>query len=116
MKKRCHIKYSTLFFARFAIVSFHAPMTCLACFSQSGVPLFGKGYSKGGAFSNLAIHRDGSSMVLDDLGHNIESHAQAGDRFPLGISDPVEALKNLVAQFSWDAQAMIADAERDHIV
>ena len=54
-------------------------------------------------------------MVLNDLRHNVESHSQAGDRLLLGTSDPIEPLKNLVALFSWDAQAMIAHTDRDRL-
>jgi hypothetical protein len=50
--------------------------------------------------------------MFDDLGHDVQPHAQARNRFPRGISDPIEPLKNVVAQFSRDAQAMIADTDR----
>src|SRR5258708_27507508 len=53
--------------------------------------------------------------MLDDLRHNVEPHAQAGDRSLPGISDPIEPVKNLVALFSWDAQALIADTDRDRL-
>ena len=74
----------------------------------------GKGDRKGRACSDLAVHRDGS-MVLHDLGRDVEPHAQTRDRSLLGISGPIEALKNLVAQFSGDAQAMIAHPDRDRL-
>src|SRR5258708_37892878 len=54
-------------------------------------------------------------MTLDDLRHNVQSHAQAGDRSLAQIRCPIEAFKNLVALLSRDAQAMIADTDRDHL-
>jgi hypothetical protein len=54
-------------------------------------------------------------MAIDNLGHNVESHTQAGDRLLIGTRGPIEAVKNLVALLARDAQAMIAYADRDRI-
>src|SRR6202035_98563 len=54
-------------------------------------------------------------MTLDDFRHNVEPHAQAGDRSLLGTSGPIETLKNLVALFPWDAQAMIVHTDRGRL-
>jgi hypothetical protein len=80
-----------------------------------GPPLQGKGHRKGGTFPDFAIHGDGSSMVLNDLRHNVQPHAQTGDPSLPGTSSPVEALKDFLALLSRDAQAMIAHADRDRI-
>src|SRR5258708_6897384 len=69
-------------------------MTCVACFPRSGIPLPGQGHGKGRAFSDGALHRNGSPMALDDLRHNVEPHAQAGDGFLLGTSRPITALND----------------------
>ena len=50
------------------------------------VLLPGKGYRKGGAFADFAVHGDGSLMALDDLGHNVQSHAQIRDRSSVWVS------------------------------
>jgi hypothetical protein len=67
-----------------------------------------KGHRKGRAAPFGTVHRDGSSMALDNLGHNGESHTQAGDRLLIGTRGPIEAVKNLVALLARDAQATIA--------
>src|SRR5258707_5528720 len=84
-----------------------AQMTHVACASSAQASLTGQGHGKGRSFSDSALHRNGSPVMLDDLRHNVEPHAQAGDRLLLRISDPIEPVKNLVALFSWDAQAMV---------
>src|SRR5258708_14087777 len=125
-RRECHIDTS------FPLSSFHTYLgagsiwsvraaescfgTASAALICSGIARAGQGHRKGRAFPNGAVHRDGSSMMFDDLGYNVEPHAQARNRFPLGISDPIEPFKNFVAQFSRDAQAMIADTDRDRIV
>src|SRR5258708_8556952 len=81
----------------------------------SGIPLAGQGHRKGRSFPDGAVHRDSSPMALDDLRHNVEPHAQAGDRLLLWISDPIEPFKNLVALLSWDAESLIADTDRDRL-
>src|ERR1700733_4955397 len=83
--------------------------------SLLGIPVERKGHRKGRSFSDFTVHRDRSSMALDDLRHNVEPHAQTGDRSLLGISGPIEALKNLVMQFLWDAQAMIMHTDCDRL-
>ncbi len=79
-------------------------------------PPRGKGDRKGRAFSDLAVHRDRSSMALDDLGHNVEPHAQARICLLPGVRDAIEALKNLTALLARDTQAMIGYPDRDHLV
>src|SRR5258708_14518767 len=83
--------------------------------TESGLFLQGKSNVKGGAFSYLAVHRDRSPMVFDDLRDNVQPHAQAGDRSLAQIWCPIEPFKNLVALLSRDAQPMIADADRDRL-
>src|SRR5258708_38343790 len=90
-------------------------MTCVARFPSSGIPLAGQGHRKGRALPDGAVHRNGSPMALDDFRDNVEPHAQAGNGFLLGTSDPIEALKDLVALLSRDAQAMIADTDGDRL-
>src|ERR1700756_364150 len=53
--------------------------------------------------------------MLDDLRHNVEPHAQTRDRFLLGVSDPIEAVKNLVALLTWNPQAVILHTDRDRL-
>ncbi|EFH82750.1 hypothetical protein Krac_3596 [Ktedonobacter racemifer DSM 44963] len=91
------------------------PMTCVVFFPCSGIPPRGKGHRKCGAFSNVAVYRDDSPMALDDLGHNIEPHAQTRDRLLPGTSGPIEAFKNLVTLLARDTQAMIAHTDRDRL-
>src|SRR5438132_8019135 len=79
------------------------------------VLLPGKGYRKGGAFADFAVHHDRSPMTLDDLRHNVQSHSQTGDRSLLGTRGPIEALKNLVALLLWDAEAMIVHTDGDRL-
>lgn len=50
-------------------------MTRLASFARSGHPHRGKSDRKGRSFSNLAVHRDGSPLALDNFRDNVESHA-----------------------------------------
>src|SRR5258708_24553307 len=90
-------------------------MTRVACFPRSGIPLPGKGHRKGRSFPDGAVHRDRSPMALDDLRHNVQPHAQTGDRSLFGTSGPIEPLKNLVALLSRDAQAMIVHTDGDHL-
>src|SRR6266702_974240 len=90
-------------------------MTRVACFPRSGIPREGEGYRKGRTFPDFAVHRDGSSIALDDLRHNVQSHAQPADHALLGSSGPVEALKDFVALLSRDTQAMIADTDGDRV-
>src|SRR5258708_30548810 len=77
------------------------------------IPHERKGHRKGRAFPNGTVHRDVSSMALDNLGHNVESHTQAGDRSLAQIRDSIEAFKNLVELLARDTQAMITDTDRD---
>jgi len=90
-------------------------MTRVACFPWSGIPLPGKGYRKGGAFPDCAVHRDGSPMTLDDLRHNVQPHAQTGDGSLLWTSGPIEALKDFLALLSRNAQAMIVHTDGDRL-
>src|SRR2546422_11242536 len=90
-------------------------MTCVACFPRSGTPLPGKGYRKGGAFADFAVHHDRSPMTLDDLRHNVQSHAQTGDRSLLGTRGPIEALKDFLALLSRDTETMITDTDGDRL-
>src|SRR5258708_25315096 len=90
-------------------------MTRVAGFPWSGIPLSGKGPRKGGSFPDFAVHGDRSPMALDDLRHNVQPHAQAGDRSLLGTSGPIEPLKNLVALFSRDANTMIVHPDGDRL-
>jgi hypothetical protein len=92
-----------------------AQMTHVAFFPRSGIPHEGEGDRKGGAFPDFAVHADGSPMTLDDLGHNVQPHAQTGDRSVLGISSTIEPLKNPVALLSRDTQAMIVHADDDRL-
>src|SRR5258708_40215259 len=90
-------------------------MTRVACFPCSGIPREGKGHRKGRSFPDGAVHCDGSPMTLDDFRHNVEPHAQAGDRSLLGTRGPIEALKDFVALLSWDAETMIMHTDRDRL-
>src|ERR1700730_299552 len=54
-------------------------------------------------------------MALDDLRHNVQPHAQTGDCSFLGISGPIEPLKNLVTLLSRDAEAMIVHTDGDRL-
>src|SRR5260370_19656915 len=84
-------------------------------FPRSGIVCAGQGHREGGACSNLAVHRDGSPMALDDLSHNVEPHTQTRDRTLPEISSPIEALKNLVALLMRDAPAMVGHPDRDRL-
>src|SRR5258708_24783161 len=90
-------------------------MTRVACFTWSGIPLEGKGHLKGRSSSNFAVHGDRSPMALNDLGHNVQPHAQTRDRSLLETSGPIEPLKNLVALFSRDANTMIVHPDGDRL-
>src|SRR6266849_3534439 len=92
-----------------------AQMTRVACFPRSGIPLPGKGYRKGGALADCAVHHDRSPMALDDLRHNVQSHAQTGDRSLLWTRGSIEALKDFLALLSRDTEAMITDMDRDRL-
>src|SRR5258708_19989815 len=90
-------------------------MTRVACFPRSGIPLPGKGHRKGRSFPDGAVHGDRSPMALDDLGHNVEPHAQTRDHSLLGTIGPIEPLKNLVVLLSRDAEAMIVHPDGDRL-
>src|SRR6266849_9937771 len=92
-----------------------AQMTRVACFPRSGIPLPGKGYRKGGASPDFAVHHDRSPMALDDLRHNVQSHAQTGNGSLLWTSGPIEALKDFLALLSRDTEAMITDTDRGRL-
>src|SRR5713226_1102536 len=92
-----------------------AQMTRVACFPRSGIPFPGKGYRKGGALADFAVHHDRSPMALDDFRHNVQSHAQTGDRSLLWTSGSIEALKDFLALLSRDTEAMITDTNRARV-
>src|SRR5260221_13381870 len=92
-----------------------AQMTRVACFPRSGIPLPGKGYRKGGALPDFAVHHNRSPMALDDLRHNVQPHAQTGNGSLLGTSGPIEALKDFLALLSRNAKAMITDTDCDRL-
>src|SRR5258708_32635789 len=54
-------------------------------------------------------------MTLADRRHNVQPHAQTGDRSLAQIRGPIEPLKNLVALLSRDAEAMIVHTDRDRL-
>ena len=54
-------------------------------------------------------------MALDDLGHNVEPHAQTGDAALLGSSQSIESLKDFLALLCWNTQAMIVHPDGDRL-
>src|SRR5258706_15997265 len=104
--------YLSIFFPFLRMDVARSHYTCVA---WSGIPVEGKGHRKGRSFADCAVHHDGSSMALDDLRHNVQSHAQTGDGSLLGIRGPIEALKDFVALLSRDTQAMITNTDRDRL-
>src|SRR5216684_6548608 len=92
-----------------------AQMTRVACFPRSGIPLPGKGYRKGGALADFAVHHDRSPMALDDLCHNVQPHAQTGNGSLLWTSGSIEALKDFLALLSRNAKTMITETERGRL-
>src|SRR5260221_12390760 len=53
-----------------------------------GIPHERKGHRKGRAFPNGTVNRGGSSIALDNPGHNVESHTPAGGPSPAQNRDP----------------------------
>src|SRR5690348_10586944 len=54
-------------------------------------------------------------MALDDLGHNIEPHAQTRDSSLLSTRRSIETLKNFISLLSRYAQTMIVHPDSDRI-
>src|SRR5258708_28486176 len=54
-------------------------------------------------------------MTLDDLRHNVQSHAQSGNGSLLWTSGSIEALKDFLALLSRNAKTMITNTDRGRL-